>query len=648
MKYLRHISVFAFLFIITIILTTLPSSANGPNYWYVAPGGNDSNSCSTTTTQCATIDGAIGKAFSGDVIRVAIGTYTDSGSQVVLVNKNITITGGWNADYTAQTGMSTIDGEDTRRVMKVNSGLTATIERLYIQNGSSENAAGIYNEGTLTVNNCIVDSNADTGDWTSEGGGIRNASQTLTLNNSTVSNNTSSSGGGIFNAWGTLYLTNSTISGNSVSGGGGGINNLGGTATIKSSTISNNSADSVGGLHNEGGGTLTLQHSIVSGNSSAFGPDCHGTIGSSGFNLIGDTTNCTFSSTTGDLTNTDPLLGSLQDNGGPTYTHAITIGSPVMDAGKNALCPAVDQRGEARPTDGDGNGTATCDIGAYEAPAYTPTTPTNVKASNGTSGKHVKVTWTKTSITNKFWIYRADSEVGIKTLLGKTGALVFYDTTAVKGQLYHYWVKACFSSRCSAFSAFDTGWRKAISKYRSKANPDGWVLEKGEFSNSGGSKDSTQTTLRIGDDALDRQYCAILSFNTKTLPDTAVITSAELSLMRSTIVGDNPFGTHGSLWGAIRKGYFGTRIGLEKADFQAPASASMIVKITQIGSTAWYKGGLKTYSLKRISQTGTTQFRLCFTTDDNDNRSADYIAFFSGNFGTSTSRPKLMVTYYVP
>jgi len=68
---------------------------------------------------------------------------------------------------------------------------------------------------------------------------------------------------------------------------------------------------------------------------------------------------CGFTAT-GDLTNTNPLLGPLQDNGGPTPTYAIPADSLAVNAGDNAVCPPTDQRGIARPQAGR------CDIGAYE------------------------------------------------------------------------------------------------------------------------------------------------------------------------------------------------------------------------------------------------------------------------------------------
>ena len=347
-----------------LILAPRTASSGGP--WYVATSGDDSNDCMSSSTPCASLSAALGKAASGDMIYVAMGTYTSSGEEVVRINKSVTFSGGWDTGFTDQIGASTIDGEFARRGIRVDFDSFVVLEHFVIQSGQFDGSPGIFSDGSLTLNYCTIKGNIDIGDWTSEGGGIRNGPSTLTLNHSTVRDNTSSSGAGIFNAWGTLIVNNSTISGNTASGGGGGINNLGGNVTLNSSTVSNNSADPVGGIHNEAGGSVTLFNSIVAGNLASYGPDCNGTFGSSGYNLIGNTADCGFAPATGDLTDMDPMLGALQDNGGSTWTHALLVGSPAIDAGTEADCPASDQRGQLRPLDGDGDGLAVCDVGAFE------------------------------------------------------------------------------------------------------------------------------------------------------------------------------------------------------------------------------------------------------------------------------------------
>ncbi len=92
--------------------------------------------------------------------------------------------------------------------------------------------------------------------------------------------------------------------------------------------------------------------------------NCDGTLSSFGFNLE-DTDTCGFDLPS-DFVNRFPMLAPLADNGGPTWTHAIAPGSPAIDNGNPWTTLSTDQRGFPRRYDGDGNGVANPDIGAFE------------------------------------------------------------------------------------------------------------------------------------------------------------------------------------------------------------------------------------------------------------------------------------------
>ncbi len=176
---------------------------------------------------------------------------------------------------------------------------------------------------------------------------------------------------------------------------------------------------------------------------------------------------------------------------------------------------------------------------------------------------------------------------------------------------------------------------------------DGWILEYGENSNVGGTLNATATTFYLGDDAQDRQYRAILSFNTAALPDNAVITKVTLKIKRQGIVGINPFTTHGKLAVDIRKGAFGVAA-LQTIDFNAAASKNGVAQFSSTPQAGnWYVANLNATAFSFVNKTGTTQFRLRFTKDDNDDMGADYLKFFSGNAALAY-RPMLIIEYYVP
>jgi hypothetical protein len=321
-----------------------------------------------------------------------VGAFENSNVQgdldILAAGGDLTIDG-------AGAGISIIDGDGVvinDRVFHIapyGGSITVNISGVTIQNGNTGGGGGgILNVGSGTVNitNSTLSGNQAAG---LGGGGIGNTKDggTVNITNSTLSaNQTTADGGGIYNDdGGTVNITNSTLSGNQATGGGGGIFNAS-TVTMKNVTIADNAADDDGngtgdggGVYNFSGGTVNLKNTIVAANSDetpvpgSIHPDVSGAFSSNGYNLIGDGTGSSglINGVNGDQVGAsgspiDPVLGPLTNNGGDTFTHALLVGSPAIDAGTNTGCPTTDQRDEPRPADGDGDGTATCDIGAFE------------------------------------------------------------------------------------------------------------------------------------------------------------------------------------------------------------------------------------------------------------------------------------------
>lgn len=246
-------------------------------------------------------------------------------------------------------------------------GMTTNISVSRISSNEADQGGGLYNLGTLDMSDSTVNDNKATG---YSGGGLIIFGGEVTLNRVTFSGNqTVANGGGISNQLGTLSLTNSTLSGNQANQYAGLASEGAGTqTTVLNSTIAYNTATSAGTQFSgvgSIGGTISFENSIVAANS---GQNCQagGTWTSNGHNLSSDS-HCKFDSG-GDLPNTPADLAPLASyNGSPTEMHALLPGSAAIDNGDDSSCPATDQRGVARPVDGDGSGTAVCDIGAFEA-----------------------------------------------------------------------------------------------------------------------------------------------------------------------------------------------------------------------------------------------------------------------------------------
>ncbi len=181
--------------------------------------------------------------------------------------------------------------------------------------------------------------------------------------------------------------------------------------------------------------------------------------------------------------------------------------------------------------------------------------------------------------------------------------------------------------------------------FRSQAAYDGWILESSEATNIGGTMDNTAAVFVLGDDRLDRQFRAILSFNTASLPDNAVLAKVTLKLKLQGTIGMNPFQTHGALWADVNTGPFSGNPALQLNDFRAASSKGGVGFFPKTPSNGWYVKTWTSGIFPYINKTGLTQFRLRFALDDNDDRGADYLKFYSGD-ATWADRPQLVVEYY--
>ena len=282
----------------------------------------------------------------------------------LLITKDVTIVGpGAN--------VLTISGNNSHRVFEM-SNATVNISGLAISHGAAvgDYAGGIYVRAgcNLNLSNCTISGNYAT----APGGGILIESTAMgTLASCTISGNTGVDGGGL-EVSGAVAMTNCTIYGNTANTGIGG--GLHGSGSIVNCTICGNSAKDFGG--GVSSGSAIVRNTVIAGNTAPLGgPDCAGIFTSQGFNLIGAINGSSGWGAVGDQLGTtnsylNPMLGPLQDNGGPTFTMRPLPGSPVLDQG-NSSGIFTDQRGHSRPYTNSPSasiplGGDHSDIGAYE------------------------------------------------------------------------------------------------------------------------------------------------------------------------------------------------------------------------------------------------------------------------------------------
>ncbi len=364
--------------------------------------GNVTVTRSALSANTARTDGGALYITSAGVVLVSNSTFSGNKAEnnggAIDTDGTLTLDSVVLADNKATADGSVVGGSGGA----IDNSRSLTIQSSFIQGNSAEvDGGGIRNSGngSITINLSTISDNAAGGDGGSiyntgsasitfaqstvanstagdQGGGLYQGSTgAINFTNGTISENRAAFGGGVYNTR-TFSFTNSTLSSNIASTDGGGLYNDGGTATLQSSTVfANRATGSGGGIRNVTVfGPVNLKNTIVAANLAPTNPDVSGVqFVSQGNNLIGNVgTVSSLTSSGGNLIGTtatpiDPLLGPLQDNGGPTRTHALLFGSPARDKGSNVGVSATDQRGFARIFDGDGNGTATVDIGSFES-----------------------------------------------------------------------------------------------------------------------------------------------------------------------------------------------------------------------------------------------------------------------------------------
>ncbi len=510
-----------------------------------------------------------------------------------------------------------------------------------VDSNTAYEGGGVYFQGTLTfdlasvnIMNSLIYLNK-----ASLSGGFENhsgsAAVPVNLRGSRLFQNHADLYGGAIGNYGTLDISTTTVDSNAAdsnaapSRGGGIYNYEGGQLDIKQSTVSSNASKTGGGIYSEyfihNAAGLMLTNSTLSGNSAS--RDGSGIYADGGQIKLYNAT----------IASNHILVPA-----GTTYTGlggGVYLASRVGFSARNALIADNTHRyGASLPVSDDCLGsvsslgynlieeTASCTIAGTTTGDVTGQDPKLGPLQNNGG-----LTQTQRLLPGSPAI-----DAGEQPFCSDDGGSPI--NTDQRG------IPRPIGAACD-IGAFEL---PLIATVVSVGPQDGWILESSENSNLGGSSNSVQTTVQLGDDASNRQFRSILSFNTSGLPDNAVITSAVLSIKQSGApIGSDPFNVLGGLLVDIRKPFFSSAAGLQLADFAAAATSPKVGTFNKMPASGWYSAVMNANGRTNINKTGLTQFRLYFTKDDNNNHVGDLRKFFSGN-ALIALRPQLMIEYYLP
>jgi predicted outer membrane repeat protein len=626
---------------------------------YVKPGIGGANNGTSWANAYHSLQQALGAASIGNQIWVAKGTYkptTNIDPTISFVLKDgVAVYGGF-------AGTETL-------LSKRNPSLNVTIlsgDIGAVGNPTDNSYHVVYalnvSSATILDGFRILAGNADSAYPNYWGGGMYNITSAATLRNLIFTGNSSTLyGGGLFNDHGAPKLTNVTFSNNSAGQSGGGMYNLSGNASLSNVVFDGNSAvnsisvsggalyndasnpsltnvtfngNSVSGTatNNDGGAIFNSSSSPALTNVTFSGNSAKGTDSAGGaiYNL---SSNPKLSNVTFNGNSAAGAGGAINNNGSnPRLTNATFSGNSAGGGG------AMYNYGGSTPAIFDsifwGDG-----IAEFLNNASSPILTDNAVQGGCPSG----ATCAGVLITANPMLAPLQNNGGFTRTMALGAGSPAIDAgqgssdCAPKDQRG---VIRPQGARCD-MGAYEV---RALSLL-SVGTYDGQVLESGKATNVGDTANSTNPTLFTGDNALNRRYRGILSFDTSPVPDGATIVLSQLRVRKQGLVG-NPFGTQGSLLFDLSAPYFGRELALVGSDYQALTTVSSAGTPFSLSAGGWYRATLNALARTRINKFGTTQFRLRFSTEHYNN-AADYLSFYSGNTALAANRPLLYI-YYNP